>query len=350
MTLTELSYFSRRFLPVGVIILFVVLILYYALRLTFILCCSVQPPPQLVFNTRFGQIKKPVISDVSANVPKTYTLDTIEGQPVTATEAAKIYFVPQETTHFGYRSRVISMGSAMGFDTDTIDYRLVNEKEAQYSDASAEATIDITTFNYHYIYNVKNNPSLFDNAYVPEQNQFESKAADYLKSLGTYPDEFAQGKTNDIFMRYDPATDALRVVNSAADANMVEVDFYKPDIEGIPVVAPKYFNSQNYVVLVFNDSGAHIAKSQVKYFRKSDDVFGLYPVKTGVTAWEQLKAGKGYVVSNLGTGSDVKVSKMFLAYLDLDSYAEYLQPVYVFLGNDNFVGYVPAIEDKYLAQ
>jgi GTP cyclohydrolase III len=40
---------------------------------------------------------------------------------------------------------------------------------------------------------------------------------------------------------------------------------------------------------------------------------------------------------------------MFLAYLDLDAYAEYVQPVYVFLGNDNFVGYVPAIDDKYLA-
>ena len=38
---------------------------------------------------------------------------------------------------------------------------------------------------------------------------------------------------------------------------------------------------------------------------------------------------------------------MFLGYYDPDVYQEYLQPMYVFLGDNNFVAYLPAITDDY---
>jgi hypothetical protein len=41
---------------------------------------------------------------------------------------------------------------------------------------------------------------------------------------------------------------------------------------------------------------------------------------------------------------------MFLAYYDPDIYQEYLQPVYVFVGEPNFIAYVPAISNEYLAE
>jgi hypothetical protein len=39
---------------------------------------------------------------------------------------------------------------------------------------------------------------------------------------------------------------------------------------------------------------------------------------------------------------------MFLGYYDPDIYQKYLQPVYVFLGNNGFVAYVPAIKEEYV--
>ena len=39
---------------------------------------------------------------------------------------------------------------------------------------------------------------------------------------------------------------------------------------------------------------------------------------------------------------------MFMGYYDPDIYQGYLEPVYVFLGTDNFVAFVPAVIDEYL--
>jgi hypothetical protein len=39
---------------------------------------------------------------------------------------------------------------------------------------------------------------------------------------------------------------------------------------------------------------------------------------------------------------------MFFGYLDPDTEQDYLEPVYIFLGDNNFVAYVAGIDDKYL--
>jgi hypothetical protein len=39
---------------------------------------------------------------------------------------------------------------------------------------------------------------------------------------------------------------------------------------------------------------------------------------------------------------------MSLVYLDPDFYQPYLQPVYLFIGEDNFSAFVPAVSFEYL--
>ena len=133
-------------------------------------------------------------------------------------------------------------------------------------------------------------------------------------------------------------------------ANMIEVDFYRPDLSPYIVVSPEYFNSQNYVMMVQHESNFKIVKAQVHFYEKSSAQIGIYPVKTGEAAWEALKQGGGWVIQNPNALTSVVVKEMFMGYLDPNIYQEYLQPVYVFLGEDNFVAYVPAIADNYLVK
>ena len=48
--------------------------------------------------------------------------------------------------------------------------------------------------------------------------------------------------------------------------------------------------------------------------------------------------------------TNITIRKMFLGYFDPDVYQEYLQPVYVFVGDGDFVGYVPAVSGEYLVE
>jgi hypothetical protein len=133
---------------------------------------------------------------------------------------------------------------------------------------------------------------------------------------------------------------------------MVEVDFSRPDLGGIPVVSSTYYNTQNYVLMAFYTNGDYkVLKSQIQYQERSTDQIGVYPVRTGDEAYADLQKGEGYIIQNPTKEKSVTIKKMFLAYFDSDQTQQYLQPVYVFLGEENnFVAYVPAIAKDYIVE
>lgn len=348
MTLTELSYYSRRFAPFAVLFFLILLIFYYLLKLLFL---SLQPlrTSSLYINPIFGKIKKPFIKNATASSSLAFTLDTIEGRPVSATESAKVYFLPSASARFGYREKIYLMAKNLGFDTEVVKHKL-DGKDATFKDSKQTLSIDIINFNFTYEYHFEDDPQIFQNTTQPKKKESEDRAINFLKALGRYPEELAQGKTNTIFISYNPEAKKMRLLDTSEGANMVEVDFYRRDLEQYPIVSPSYFNSQNYVMAIFYESDFKIIKAQIKFYERSQAQVGTYPIKIGDAAWEALKNGGGWVIQNQQNLENIVIKKMFLGYLDPDVYQEYLQPVYVFLGENNFVAYVPAITNDYFTE
>lgn len=344
MTLTEVSYYFRKILPYAMLFLLVLLILYYVLKLILILIGG--HPTAIYTNTIFGKLSLPVISNATTSANLNFTLDTIEGRPVTSTESAKVFFLPESITRFGYREKAYLIAKTFGFDPNNLKYRL-DDKKAVFKDDQQTLSIDITNFNFTYEYNIDKNPQIFQNTIVPDKQKANDTAINFLKIVGRYPDELAQGKTNTIFMRYDPPSQKITLLKSGENSNMIEIDFYRPDIDQFTTVSPTYFNSQNYVMLIFSGSDYKIIRAQVKFYEKSEGQIGIYPLKTGNAAWEELKKGQGMVVQNSQKLRNIVIKNMFLGYLDPDIYQAYMQPMYIFLGDNNFAAYVPAILNSY---
>lgn len=348
MTLTELSFYSRRLLPFIILFFLVFLIFFYAIKLFFIYLSTLQPE-KIYTNPIFGEIKKPFIKEGSGSAGFNFTLDTIEGEPITASKSAKVYFLPPTATRFGYREKIYLMAKTFGFDTALVKHRLIG-KEATFTDQKQKLTIDITNFNFRYDYDFDKEAELFTKTLIPSKKEIENKAIDFLKTVERYPDELSRGKININLMQYDPGRKSFAVVNRSVDANVAEVDFYRPEIEGVTVVTPGFPSSQNYVLIVFFESGFRVLRAQVKFFEKSEEQVGVYPLKEGAVVWEKLKAGEGRVITTPTSSREIVIKNMFLAYFDPDVYQDYLQPVYVFLGEPNFVAYVPAVTDEYLRE
>ncbi len=348
MTLTELSYQVRKLLPFLVLFALIFLIIYYSFKLFFIYLEANKPKPIIVPSV-FGKINPPQFKEATTSAGFTFSLDTVEGQPVTTTDSAKVYFLPKPATRFGYREKIYLMAKTLGFSTEQIKHNLV-DSTAVFDDGRQKLTIDIGNFNFNY--EGKPNLSALPSAgsSIPSKKDIENKAIDFLTKIGRYPDELATGRINIIYLKYSPGLDSYVNVETRNDANLVEVDFYRPNPDGISISTPRFFNSQNYVVLLFTDSGYEVVKSQIAFFEKSDSQFDLYPVKSGDLAWEELLNGKGMVVAATAGRKKVVIKKMFVSYLDPDIYQSFLQPVYVFLGDNNFVGYVPAISNQYLIE
>lgn len=349
MTLTDVSYYLRKYYPFAILGIILFLILFYSVRLVGLYLESTRVVAPFT-NTVFGRIKKPYLAEASPSAGLTFKLDTILGVPTTATATAKVFFLKPSQVRFGYKEKIFLIAKSLGFATENNSYKLI-QNQAIFTEPRQKLTIDIRDFNFSYRYTFEDDKELINQAAIPETQESQAKAVEYLESIGAYPQEFAQGKTNVIFLRFNPLSQSVAYLKDNARANLVEVDFHRPDIEGLPVVSPKYFNSQNYVLMLFQQDGAvKILRAELKFFEKSEEQVGVYPLKTGEEAYEQLTSGKGMVISNPQDKKNITLRKMFVGYLDPDTYQDYLQPVYIFLGDDNFVAYVPAVSSEFLAE
>lgn len=354
MTLTEVNYYTKKFVPVGVILLLIVSILFFGFKLLFVYLngqtvqkVTEQAPP--VYEITFEKIKPPVLPRAQSSRDYSLSLDTLDGTAniKDATSAAQIYFIPQKTASFGFLSKIYLMARAAGFDT-TITQHTLNDKTATFDDGRQKLEIDIRNFNYVYSYTLTSDDDVAPPSAFADESSLYSQASSFLSKLDRYPKEMAQGDTNLIYMRLNPENSEIIPLTSPESANIVEVDYFLPDLDGLPVVSSSYYNSQHYVMFLVNQAGTKVIKAQVKYFDRSEDQVGLYPLRSSEQAWEELQKGNGYVVSSQPDQTTIQIQKVFLAYLDPDTYQEYLQPVYVFLGSQEFVAYVPAVSPEYL--
>lgn len=336
-------------MPFVILFGLVFLIIFYSFKLYFI---YLEANRQNVTFTKitFGKIPPPELGEATPSAGFEFSLDTIEGVPVTATGAATVYFMPESPTRFGYREKIYLMARTFGYDTETIKHKLV-DKTATFEDKGTKLSIDIGNFNFKYTSDLLQTGSFVTGSINLSKTDIINKTIDFLKSTGRYPDELSRGTTNLIYLKYDPTQGDFVNVERASEASAVEVDFYRPTIQDLKIATPKFFNSQNYVIMNFNErSEPNIIRAQIAFFEKSEEQVGVYPLKTGEEAWIKLKAGQGKIVAGRAGVKNVSIKSMFPAYLDPDAYQTYLQPVYVFLGEDDFVAYVSAVKDEYLLE
>ncbi len=345
MTLTELSYYVRKAAPLLIIFTLFLFIFYYLIKLVFLL--TEKPKTSSLFiNPIFDKIEKPVLKEATPSGGLSYILDNIEGKPVTATLSAKVFFIPEPQSRLTYRSRLLLMANQFGFDTDITKYKLIND-EAFFSDNDKKLYINIKNYNFQYEYDFGQHREIFIQAALPQEKDIEQKTVDFLKSIDRYPEDLAKGKINFLYFYYDNVNNVISP-SSFEKANVVELDFFPQDVENYPVFYEKFQTSPNHVIATFVNGEIEILKAKISYFEKAYDQFGVYPLKTGDQAYEELISGKGLIISNEVKGKQITINKMFLSYLDLESYFPYFQPIYVFLGNNNFVAYVFAISNDYL--
>jgi len=303
---------------------------------------------RIIINPIFNKISTPVIEKLASPSGQiNYTFDTIDGKPTTATSTAKIFQLQTGQVSFGYLNKIYLTAKSLGFDTEIVKHTKT-DNITEFDNGRQRLSIDIQNYNFIYEYRFADEPDMFKDVRFPEKEESEQKAKNFLTLVDRYPEELSKGKTNAIFFNYNPQDQVMNRVEDSSQANMVEVDFFRPDIDNFPIVSPLNLNSQNYVIMMFTNDGFKILRAQVKFFETDQSKIGIYPLITGDEAFAKLQAGEAYFLKFQENQSDVTIKKMFLAYLDPDVYQPYLQPVYVFWGDNEFSAYVPAVHPDFL--
>lgn len=359
MTLTELAYYIRKYSPLAVLGIIIILILYLTLKIVEI---TLPSTPVVVVPTptpAFGQLP-PISLDNASPLPANveYVMNTVEGVPLTATSSARIYFIPKKTPNLGFREKAGVLAKALNFDEGTTTSKLDAESDLYtLVDRTKRLIIDIDNFNYTYSqeFDAETRQFLLSMS-MPDEDRIVSKGQEILRSLNRYPPDLAQGIQTISYIAYKEASGSAQasadLVQDPQAANMVAVDFFSPQLNGIDTVTEDFVSSPNRVVYIpQTGSDDFVVKAQVAIFERSEDQNSSYPLKTGDQVFQDLHDGRGFLVQGadrIGGKTRVNINRMYLAYLVPGYYTTYIQPVYVFIGEDNFVAYVPAVADAWI--
>lgn len=344
-SLTETAYYSRKFIRWGIIAFIAFFVLRISLGLLVDLIRKTFPPPPLKINNAFGKLPKiefPQIASPSAEL--TYTFQTLEGTVPQASEAARVYFMPKNKTNLLSLTRAQTLVGQLGFTSNP--YRLNDTlyKWLNLTNPLKTVTVDIVNSHFTLKYDFTNDPALFiQNPELASTQQFLFETTTLLgrTSLDIQGIDMLHPKIQ--FLKV--AGSELQLANGQSQANVLRLDFFRKSFTGLPVMTDNPLEGP--LTLIYSPSKTqekHLLLLNYHYWPVNTDFIAAYKLKTSKQAYEELVKREAYFASLPDPlPTQIVITRVYLAYYDSNNPQLYLQPVFVFEGEKNFVAYVPAV-------
>src|SRR5581483_2321788 len=304
------------------------------------------PPAPTVSYGKLNGISFPQ-SDIAKNF--TYTLDTVSGGLPQLPTQARIYkgtlVEPNLLALKRAQDKVASLGfTQQGTPITQTDYLF--QSFDPNSKLNSKLQLNILSYNFTLTTDYATNPDIVAGFNLPDEKTATDRAKNFLSSLVTIPKDIDLSKTTTTLLSV--AGSHLLRASSFSNAQIIRVDFFVKDLNSLPVV---YLNPPSSPITVFVGGGKSFTPSIVKanYFHLDlTGDFSTYPLITATDAFSQLKQNKGYIASYDGTDKTVVIKSVYLAYYYGPEEGQYILPVVVFEGNDNFKAYVSAVGSDWI--
>lgn len=346
--LTITAYYTRKGLKYGSIGLVVFLIL----RFLFLAATDYwkkihppPPPPPTVAFDKLPQIKFPKQEDLPEIK---YKLETIEGVVPSVDKIGKVYVISKVNPNLLGLNRAKDLAKKMGFSSEPTQ---INPRLYRFVSQTTPVTtldIDVVTGYFTLNYDYRNDQSILAEKKLPSDEQAIAEAKNFLSTLGLLADDLQEGSAKVSYYRFSP-TDLLPAL-SLSEADFVRVDLFRQTLDDRQIISEK--PNRSLISFLFSGVRERTKRTlEVKYTYNpiERENFATYPLKTSSVAWSELNSGHGYI-AELGDNQDgqVIIRRLFLAYFESEEPQNYLQPVFVFEGDNGFSAYVPAIDPKWV--
>lgn len=340
-TLTQAAIFSKKasfWILIGLVVLIFVLIL---LAIGKRVKSAFFPPPPLPASVAFGKLPKVDLGEgIRPAGDVNYTLETISGDLPALPGMAKVLAVAEPEPSFGDLERIKTRFAKIGFLGEPVE---ISPGRLKFNDPANEArilTVERLSGNFTLESDWANNAQVIASrpASVAEAQQ---KAETFLRGLGIDTAQLAPERIEVRKLRIDGG--ALTETPAMSSANLLEVNFSRSDIDGLPVIWPRLEKSK--VSVLISQRGVEEATFEVLPLQKFK--FATYPLRGTVRAFEDLKEGKGVFSNDVGE-KEIVIVDVSLGYVETDPGSRFLQPFYFFKGLEKFIAYVPAVDQRWV--
>ncbi len=342
MSLTYTAYAARRMIKFGGVFIagFTVT---WLLSSAAISAYKAANPPYVAPDVKYGVLPKIVFNNKSFD-KKTFTAEMANDSLPTFGDQAKVYIITRSDSTFLALEEDTKTAVALGFKEQPTEIS-DGVYEFRNSNLNQTLTMNVLENSFQMKYPYQDDQTLLNPASMPTKEQAVSLAKNYLSAGGVLSNDLDNGETKVSYWKI--SYDGLTSVSSLSEANAIRVDFFRQDLDDLKILSSE-INSASVSVLV---TGAQVENKKIaeityKYAQIDRELYSTYPIKTSEEAWADLQAGNYWPASDV-SGDRVTIREMYLAYFEPVSLTNYIQPIYVFEGDNNFVAYVPALSGKY---
>lgn len=364
-TLTEAAYYTRKAVKYGSVLAVILIILRIAFAIFSAWWRITHPPPPLPATVAFGNL--PPLPFPEQEVPElNLNLETITGETGEFGPNVPVHPTPERRASLLDLERATELAERIQFRSEP---RLLSGNTYRFTkDSPLPTTLDIDIVSDHFVLdaNWRAQPDLIAQSQSPSQVEAVTQAKSWLKSLEILPEDLAGGEAEVTFLKVS-GTEIVPAL-SQSEAQFARVDLFRSNLrigkqqEGKQAkngeepeehrILPLNPEQGVVSITISGESRARttVIQAEYKYIPIDYEESATYPVRDPDRAWKQLQEGEGYYASLPENLRDIAVHTVSLEYLDPPRSGLYLQPIYVFEGDGDFIGYVPAIDEKYIEE
>jgi len=327
------------------------LIFYIILRLSWGIFAAIWlmlfPPAPTPANHAFGKLTAVKFPKQTESPELRYRLETVEGYVPPASESAMVFFMPKNPPNLLGLTNTKEFAKQLEFTDEPVQTSKYLYTFTDPQERLRKLQYDIVTKNFTLTYSYKEDTSLFIERDVPLANSALLESQGILQNFQLYHDDIADGSTTITYLKY--SGDTLIPTTSHSQADALRIDYFRGDIAGTKIFYPT--PDQGPITFIY--SGSKQAKKRLlellyNYWAIDTATTATYTLKTSTQAWQELQAGNGYIAQfPKGDKKDVVIRKIYLGYYDSLDAQTYLQPIFVFEGDNGFLAYVPAVSAEW---
>lgn len=342
-TLTETAYYARKAVNWGIIGLIGLIVIRVLFNFTLDTIRRAFPAPPLRVNNALGRLPRLTFPNSSSPSGKlTFSLQTVTGTLPEASEAARIYFLPKNKANFSSLQRAQTMVGRIGFTATPAE---INPTFFRWQDPKNPLrTMEMDTVNNHFtlVYSYIHDLPLFAEKQIPSPEQGRLESEVLLQTLGLKPADLDSSKTQVRYLKL--VGDQLTLTTSQSQADAAEVHLYRKDYDGMPVWTDRSGGSfATFILSGTRRTDQRFLSVDFRYWSIDTRTQGVYKLKTVTQAYNELENGQAYFALFSPGQLHIKITNVYLAYYDSVSPQLFLQPIFVFEGDPNFMAFVPAV-------
>ncbi len=346
--LTETAIFSRKFIKYTAIGLVLLVVLRFSWQITKELYRILRPPPPPPPTVGFGNLPLLNFPKSEEVLPQlSYKLETVGGLPELPA-VGKVYFMPLSKAGLLAPERADALAKKLGF---SLEHTAITPGFFSWQSGSFPVRtlqMDISTLNFKLEYDYKNDQSILKEKNLPSKDEAKREALSFLENAGVLPGDLSNGKVDFESLKF--VAPNLLPALSVSEADFVRLILFRKDLDENPILPPNPKKGLvSFLISGVKGKEKRFIEVNFTYHPVDRQLFETYPLRTVLEAWEELKGEGGYV-ANLGENTDGKITitKIYLGFFEAETPQDFLQPIFVFEGRNDFFGYIQAVAKEWL--